>query len=215
MYKSNLLYVYPKVDSFALSYEKYIYNYAQSIKKSRILDVGCGYGNYTRFFSINENSVTGLDIQDIRVKKFRPYFKFVKYNGKIFPFQKETFDVITSFDVIEHVQDDMLFIKEIKRVLKPKGKILIATPNRQRLVNHILAILGKHPTYPILGKTKEVIHFREYTDTELLSLFLKQEFNHLWIDHFWFGLRTKINLGISYPLIRSLCQMLFLRNDKF
>ena len=60
-----------------------------------------------------------------------------------------SFDSIVSFQVIEHIQDDMLFLKEIHRVLKPGGIALLTTPNRRMS-------LSRNPW-----------HIREYLSDEL------------------------------------------------
>ena len=63
-----------------------------------------------------------------------------------------TYDSIVSFQVIEHIQDDVLFLKEIHRLLKPGGVALVTTPNRRMS-------LSRNPW-----------HIREYLPHELKSL---------------------------------------------
>jgi 2-polyprenyl-3-methyl-5-hydroxy-6-metoxy-1,4-benzoquinol methylase len=60
-----------------------------------------------------------------------------------------TFDFAVTFQVIEHIQDDKTFIKEIHRVLKPGGMLLLTTPNRP------------------MSLTRNPWHIREYTAAEL------------------------------------------------
>jgi 2-polyprenyl-3-methyl-5-hydroxy-6-metoxy-1,4-benzoquinol methylase len=66
--------------------------------------------------------------------------------------QDNAFDVVVSFQVIEHIRNDRQYIKEIYRVLKPGGKALITTPN-------IKMSLSRNPW-----------HIREYTAVELSDL---------------------------------------------
>ena len=63
-----------------------------------------------------------------------------------------TYDTVVSFQVIEHIEDDKLFLEEIYRVLKPGGKAIISTPN----IRHTLS---RNPW-----------HIREYTSKELIKL---------------------------------------------
>ena len=70
------------------------------------------------------------------------------------------FVTIISFQVIEHIKDDVLFIKEIYRLLRSGGKALVTTPN-------ILMTLTRNPW-----------HIREYTSESLLKIALKS-FNHV------------------------------------
>lgn len=208
--------VYGQVDRAAIAYACYIKEFADTIRGSKILDVGCGLGNYTKLFSVNNNEVTGIDIIDFRDKECSKYFHFIKYDGKLMPFKDEAFDVVTSLDVIEHVKDDLNFVKEIRRVQRKNGKLLIATPNRDRLVNALLQLVGKPPVFPMIVQEEGIggksIHYREYTGVELLDLFLKVGFKDIYIDYFWFGFRGVVNLGIPRFCINSLCNFLFLRN---
>lgn len=90
----------------------------------KILDVGCGTKPYKNFFKFSEyiglEFDTGIDLY----KKSADYF----YDGKKFPFNAETFDSIICNQVLEHVFEAEDFLKEIFRVLKPHGKLLITVP---------------------------------------------------------------------------------------
>lgn len=90
----------------------------------KILDVGCGTKPYKNFFKFSEyiglEFDTGIDLY----KKSADYF----YDGKKFPFNAETFDSIICNQVLEHVFEPEDFLKEIFRVLKPHGKLLITVP---------------------------------------------------------------------------------------
>src|SRR5690606_33526142 len=81
-----------------------------------------------------------------------PQGKFISGNLPPLPFADNTYDVVISFQVIEHIQDDKLFLSEIHRVLKPGGVALITTPNRRMS-------LSRNPW-----------HIREYLPQELLGL---------------------------------------------
>ncbi|RYG73772.1 methyltransferase domain-containing protein, partial [bacterium] len=70
-------------------------------------------------------------------------------------FRDDLFDTVTAFQVIEHIDDDELFMKEIYRVLKPGGKAILTTPN-------IKYSLTRNPW-----------HVREYTAEGLEKLFRK------------------------------------------
>lgn len=89
-----------------------------------ILDIGCGTKPYRSMF--NSPNYIGLEIDtpEKREQAFADYF----YEGKIFPFADNQFDSIVSFQVFEHIEhlDDVM--KEIQRVLRPGGKILITVP---------------------------------------------------------------------------------------
>lgn len=98
---------------------KHISNLAPKIKGS-ILDVGCGTKPYENLFD-NFNYI-GLEVNRNN-KKADLY-----YDGKIFPCNDNSFDNVISNEVLEHVFEPELFLKEIHRVLKVDGKILLTVP---------------------------------------------------------------------------------------
>lgn len=121
-----------------------------------LLEVGCGEGRGIDLILPKAKSYTALDkIEPIiaSLKKKYPSGKFI--SGNIPPFsqlQDNSFDRVFSFQVIEHIDNDRLFLKEIHRVLKPGGEAFLTTPNRPKS-------LSRNPW-----------HVREYTAEELASL---------------------------------------------
>lgn len=90
----------------------------------RLLDVGCGAKPYQSFFTVD--TYIGLDIDSEATRKFAiaDYF----YDGEVFPFGDASFDSILCNQVLEHVFNPDEFIAEIKRVLKPGGRLLLTVP---------------------------------------------------------------------------------------
>jgi ubiquinone/menaquinone biosynthesis C-methylase UbiE len=100
-----------------------------------LLEVGCGEGYGTNMFSKKVKHVTGLDLNAQAVEHARSRYgsdncSFTSYDGTRFPFNTESFDAAVSFQVIEHVDDDAMFVAEISRVLKRGSMLLMTTPNR-------------------------------------------------------------------------------------
>jgi 2-polyprenyl-3-methyl-5-hydroxy-6-metoxy-1,4-benzoquinol methylase len=129
---------------------------AQEYIKGDVLEVGCGEGRGVEVLISQAKSFTAVDkIQsaiDTLQKKF-PNGHFMQMNIPPFGGLKDnTYDVIVSFQVIEHIEDDALYLKEIHRVLKPGGVVLITTPNRK------------------LSLTRNPWHIREYLAGELKAL---------------------------------------------
>lgn len=92
----------------------------------RILDVGCGRKPYESLFE-NRKEYVGMDIEnpghDHSNEKIDVY-----YDGKTFPFDDESFDSILTNQVFEHVFNPEIFMREIHRVLKPGGRLLLTVP---------------------------------------------------------------------------------------
>lgn len=108
-------------------------------KGGRLLDVGCSIGLFLRTLvtnSVYKWNIRGVDINRNSINKAYPSIKRYLIN---IPFNKNkllinSFDVITCFDVIEHVQDLKKFMLEIRRLLRSKGLLVIQVPNSNSLM---------------------------------------------------------------------------------
>jgi SAM-dependent methyltransferase len=97
----------------------------------RVMEDGCGVGQYTKHLEESGGWVTGLDFDFDRVKDtLRLGVKAINAAGEHLPFSSNFFDLIVSNEVIEHVQDDRKTITEIVRTLKPGGRLVLFCPNR-------------------------------------------------------------------------------------
>lgn len=94
--------------------------------RGKILDVGCGSKPYETLFS-NCQSYIGVDIEDSGHDHVNSKVDFF-YDGKLLPFDDSCFDAVVCFEVFEHVFNADDFIKDIYRVLKPGGFLLISIP---------------------------------------------------------------------------------------
>lgn len=99
--------------------------------KGRILENGCGVGMYVEHLSPFGGEITGLEYDFERAVEAHvnsPHI--VNAAGEFLPLPASTFDLILSHEVIEHVQDDRLAIREMVRALKPGGRLALFCPNR-------------------------------------------------------------------------------------
>ena len=100
----------------------------------RVLDVGCNNGYGTRALAAEAASVVGVDVSPALIARaiatgVPDNVEFRRVDGGALPFEDGAFDLVTSFQVIEHVEDTDAFLREIRRVLKPGGGALFTTPN--------------------------------------------------------------------------------------
>ena len=103
----------------------------------KVLDCGCGDGYGASILSSLAGSVNAVDVSEKSIEEAKR--KYVTKNltfetilpieEKVLPFSDNTFDVIVSFQVIEHVLDDTSYLADIHRVLKPGGRFCCSTPN--------------------------------------------------------------------------------------
>lgn len=102
-----------------------------NIKNKKILDVGCGGGYFTNICAIGGAEVIGIDYSEsaIQFAKDRyPKLDFRVANAQTLnEFSDTSFDVVLLIDVIEHIHDQLSVLKQIKRILRPNGILLIST----------------------------------------------------------------------------------------
>ena len=146
---------------------KVLQEYIESpVQNQTILDIGTGNGEISSYIG-ETNTVFSVDIADTRQSKSN--FNFSLCNEAL-PFQDNSFDFVISNHVIEHVQDQELHIKEIKRVLRKGGGLYLATPNRlwPFEVHYRLYFLHYLPHKLFIKILKKTGRYKE--DIDLLSL---------------------------------------------
>ena len=110
----------------------------KKIKKGSLLDIGCCYGDFLNAARKRGFEIRGIDISRRSIEAAKDLFGFKNiYAESIDLFSKRTdipkFDVVTFFDVIEHLDDPRSFVREIAGVLKKNGLIIFSTPDRECL----------------------------------------------------------------------------------
>jgi len=99
----------------------------------RMLDVGCAFGYFLKLCEDYGVETYGLDISEYAIERAKAITKAKLYlhdvNDGLKIFQKNFFDLITAFDVIEHLKNPANFLRESSRVLKLGGKLILTTPN--------------------------------------------------------------------------------------
>lgn len=131
------------------------YYEAKDIVKGNVLEIGTGEGYGVKEIAPHVDKLTTIDQfeSDVDFSQF-DNTEFIKMTVPKLNFEDETFDAVFSFQVIEHIDNDSEYLKEISRVLKKGGKFICTTPN-------IKTTLSRNPW-----------HFREYKKEELKDLML-------------------------------------------
>ena len=136
----------------------------------KLLNIGAATGRSTEVLS-EFGSVTSLEFDKDCCEFTKSKLGITMINGSItaLPFDSNYFDVVCAFDVIEHVKDQSLAVREMKRVCKRGGIIYVTVPAFMSLWSH---------------HDKVNQHYRRYTSKTLENVFITNEFKKLYLTYF-------------------------------
>ena len=141
-------------DNYLFQRSLLAYRRAAELISGDVLEIGTGSGYGIPFLASRAKSLLTVD-------KYMPPIDLTPYDhvefrrmaaSSLAELAGESFDCVVTFQVIEHIRNDMAFVCEIERLLKPGGLLLLSTPNR------------------LMSLTRNPWHVREYTERELRSL---------------------------------------------
>lgn len=164
-------------------------------KNKKVLDIGCYDGTISKLIKDNGNDVYGVDISEPAVELARLkgiQAKRADIEEEI-PFPNGFFDVIVMGEVIEHIFDTDNFLKNIRKLLKVNGYVIITTPNLAALGRRILLLFGKNPL--IESSCKEGSHIRYLVKDTIFSLLKSNGFT---VDIFTSDVVNFTKSGIFY-----------------
>jgi len=141
----------------------------ERVSPRRILDVGCGCGYHDLLMAEKHGveRVVGIDYSEKSIETANrkyPHERVTRYVADIFELQPSTFDMVVSFQVIEHIAQPVAFLEACIQQVQSGGWVVTTTPNRNRLTNRFLSLFGRPQ---LLGDPQ---HFREFTVSELIQI---------------------------------------------
>lgn len=149
--------------------------------RGKILENGCGIGMYLQHLQPFGGQVFGLEYDFERALQARRVSPLVVCAaGEQLPYPDSAFDLILSHEVLEHVQDDAEAVREMVRVLKPGGCLLVFVPNRgYPFETHGIYWHGKYHfgNIPLVNylprpwRNRLAPHVRVYSSRDLTQLF--------------------------------------------
>jgi SAM-dependent methyltransferase len=161
-----------------------------------VLDLGCFDGTVGKYILDNQNIVYGVDASSVAVPK--AIQKGIKAKiGNLeekLDFPDNFFDVVVAGETIEHIFEIDFFMKEIHRVLKPNGYVVMSTPNLAALGRRLMLLVNINPHIDMSNGTSFGGHIRYFVKHTLFELLNRQGFK---ITHFTSDV---INLNASGKL---------------
>ena len=140
----------------------------------RVLDLGCGAGVLGRELMRRRlvRSYLGIDVASQALNRARAAgLTVIRGNvSKRLPLAAGCADLVYATEVMEHLFDTDRFVQEIRRVLKPSGRIVFSTPNVASLGRRIMLAMGRNPYLDFAAGPQDVGHIRYFVAANLREL---------------------------------------------
>jgi len=139
-------------------WEELLFLFKDLKEGEKILDLGCGNGRWFPVFKEKKVDYTGVDFSErlIQIAKMQfPEGKFLVADALNLPFSDNSFDKVYSIAVLHHIPSEKLriqFLREIKRVLRPTGRLILTVWKFHQLKEKLL--LFKYTILKLIGKSK-------------------------------------------------------------
>lgn len=166
-------------------YNRYLVHAKNIGENSKILDVGCGLGLILQ--RLKGKNAVGIDVNTYALdyaKKAAPMAQLIRGYAKNLPFTAKQFDLIFALDLIEHLKKPKSFLKEVHRVLKDYGRLVLSTPDRMSIYSIPLSKNSRNSLEQITFHVKRMFglafldptHTKEYTISELSKFLFSNGF---------------------------------------
>ena len=215
MPKNPTLEYFLKIKERRYRLEPFIQKFAQFEKWNgkTVLEIGCGLGIDGIEFAKNGANYTGIDISDKSIELAKTYFDLNNQKGNLLladdenlPFENDTFDLVYSWGVLYHTPDIRQAIKEIYRLLKSDGRLIIMLYNKYSLVGLQLYIKYAFLRAELKSNLEELYAFhhescgtKAFTDKEVQELFY--QFKEVKINNMITPYDVRIAKNIFLPKI--------------
>jgi SAM-dependent methyltransferase len=108
-----------------------------------LLDVGCGQGRLRSYVSGFVNSYVGVDVLHYSGFPTEVPFIFMNLDSGMVPLPDDSAEVVVAVETIEHLENPRAFFRELRRLVKPQGLVIVTTPNQLSLLSK-LTLLTKN-----------------------------------------------------------------------
>jgi ubiquinone/menaquinone biosynthesis C-methylase UbiE len=178
-------FLYRKFSRFEVTRYQVCYDLLPS-NKEKLLDVGCGDGDFIFTAKDRFKECYGVDVSSVRIERAKKSSMKVPSGYKLhfikcdmdegLPFPEAFFDTVTCIAVLEHVFNPPHEIEEIFRVLKPRGTFIVQVPNIAWIGYRIGLLFGKLPTTGGVYFGGDWEHLHNFTKSILCQLLIEKGF---------------------------------------
>jgi len=149
--------------------------------KGHLLDVGCGDG---AFLSLAQEQ--GWEVMGTEISPYAARYAGIRLGVNIFcgeltgaGFPDQSFDAVTLWHVWEHVTNPMVYLLEVRRILKPSGLMILAVPNVHDWFMQVAYRVVKGRPLKLFSKTDREVHLYHFSDTTIRTYLRKAGFRCL------------------------------------
>jgi len=147
-------------------------------KPGKLLDVGTGDGLFLKVAKTANFNICGTEISPAAVRAAKKFYNLDIHLTEIenADFEENSFDVITIWHVIEHVENPLEVMEKLYKLSKPGAVVFVATPNLDKHVARIGYRLKSNKPYPFYSPEGEQ-HLFHFTESTLKKIIKKAGFN--------------------------------------
>lgn len=164
-------------------------------KKPKILDLACADGSFVNLAAQKfSGQPFGLDIAPQNIKRAQKKLDHAEIHdlNLPLPYKSNTFDLIFALEIIEHLFDTDQFIKNIHRVLKPQGILILSTPNLASIKNRLRLLFNHYPQY-LEYSAQGAGHIHLYTSKTLINQ----------LQHHHFKIHQVTSPNFPFPITKA------------
>lgn len=187
-------------------------------QRTTVLDVGCGIGGSSRILAREYGfAVTGVTISPQQVKRAQELtpkdldVQFQVDDAMALSFPDASFDVVWSIEAGPHMPDKAVFAKELMRVLKPSGVLVVADWNQrddrqiplnfwEKPVMHQLLAQWSHPAFSSIEGFSELLEATGFVEGSVITADWTEQTLPSWLDSIWQGVARPnglVRFGLS------------------